>query len=121
MIRLDAHFLEALRLGTTEAQVGRPFPWSLFDRQGRLLVRRGAMLETSAQLVELSRQAAFRLGHEPGIADIKLDSPFFVIGEMMGRLNSLLGVLATGRAEALLPLKQLATAIQVLCAADARR
>ena len=119
MITLDAHFLEALRLGTTEAQVGHPFPWSLFDRKGRLLIRRGTMLETSAQLLELSRQAAFRLKHERDAADVKPDSPFFVIGEMMGRLSSLLGLLATGRAEALPPLQELATAIQVLCAADA--
>lgn len=119
MIRLDAQFLEALRLGETEAQVGRPLPWSLFDSVGRLLMRRGMTVETPAQLAELSRQAAYRLGENTAVAEVKQDNPFFAIAEMMGRLNSVLAALAAGGSDALPPLKALATAIQVMCAADA--
>jgi HD-GYP domain-containing protein (c-di-GMP phosphodiesterase class II) len=120
LIRLNTDFLEALRLGNTEVRVGRPLPWSLFDSVGRLLMRRGMRVETPEQLVALSQKASYRTGDDSGAARREKDkAPFFAIGEMMGRLSSLLSALAEGRADVIAPLKELATAIQVMCAADA--
>lgn len=119
MIRLDPQFLEAMRLGGSDVQVGRPLPWSLFDGAARLLMRRGMIVESPAQLVALSREAVFRLDDHPAAGDDRRDNPFFAIGEMMGRLNSLLTTLAAGGSEALPALEALATSIQAMCAADA--
>lgn len=123
MIKLSDEFKEKIKLGVTEVQVGAPLPWTLFDAEGRLLKRKGAMVENPAVLVSLAKLAMYRLGMEPVAErspEERQKAPFFIIGEMMGRLTDMLRTIAAGQeSNALTRLHALARDIQVMCGKDA--
>lgn len=43
-----------------ELQIGQPVPWALYDQDKRLLLAKGALLETESQLEQLSKRGLFR-------------------------------------------------------------
>lgn len=50
--------LEPVKQG--ELQIGQPVPWALYDQDNRLLLAKGALLETESQLEQLSKRGLFR-------------------------------------------------------------
>lgn len=50
--------LQPVRL--TEIQIGRPLAWTVYDREGRLLLREGAIVESQRQLEGLCESGLFR-------------------------------------------------------------
>src|SRR3569833_3319600 len=81
---------------------GDPMPWSVFDSVGRLLVRKGAMVQSRELLNRLVERGAFRSSGEVRPASQEADrqnSPFFVIGELMARLHTLLYSISTRRGD----------------------
>jgi len=123
IIRLDDEVRALLRTASEPVRVGDPMPWSVFDSVGRLLVRKGAMVQSRELLNRLVERGAFRSSGEVRPASQEADkqnSPFFVIGELMARLHTLLYSIATRRGDnALSVLGEVCTAMQVMCAQDA--
>jgi len=123
VIKLGDESREQIRLGSSEVQVGKPLPWSIFDSERRLFMRKGAVVETPAQLVQLAQHAMYRSGGETNSArsvEERRKAPFFVIGEMMGRLNASLSAIAAKHQNfSIEQFQELCTGIQVMCAEDA--
>src|SRR3569832_1843291 len=123
IIRLDDEVRALLRTASEPVRVGDPMPWSVFDSVGRQMVRKGAMVQSRELLNRLVERGAFRSSGEVRPASQEADkqnSPFFVIGELMARLHTLLYSIATRRGDnALSVLGEVCTAMQVMCAQDA--
>jgi HD-GYP domain-containing protein (c-di-GMP phosphodiesterase class II) len=123
VIKLGDQFREQILQSRGEVRLGKPLPWTIFDNAGRLLMRKGLIVETPAQLMLLAEQAAYRTGDAANpvhTLEERRKAPFFVLGEMMGRLNAALTAIATQQQDSPIErLNQLSTGIQVMCAEDA--
>ncbi len=122
MIKLGDQFREKIRQGNSDVQPGKPLPWTMFDGEGRLLMRKGVILETPEQLAKLVEHAVYRLSDETASRhsmEERRKAPFFIIGEMMGRLNAVLSAIANQQDVSIARLDELSTGIQVMCAEDA--
>ncbi len=128
IIKLDDELHRLVSAGNEHVRVGAGMLWTLFDNQGRLLLRKGALIESEAHLRELLDNAVFRTSgelsnpSEPSAARTEKEprkTAFFVIGELMARLNTILYNIAIRRGDdAARRVNELAIAIQVLCAQD---
>src|SRR3569832_1836009 len=79
IIRLDDEVRALLRTASEPVRVGDPMPWSVFDSVGRLLVRKGAMVQSRELLNRLVERGAFRSSGEVRPASQEADkqnSPF---------------------------------------------
>lgn len=123
MIKLGDELREKIRQGGGDVRVGEPLPWTVFDVEGRLLMRKGAVVESPVQLALLAEHACYRTSGETGTVRSLEDrsrAPFFVIGEMMGQLNTLLAAIAAKEQRfSVEQVKQLSLRIQAMCAEDA--
>src|SRR3569832_2954376 len=102
IIRLDDEVRALLRTASEPVRVGDPMPWSVFDSVGRLLVRKGAMVQSRELLNRLVERGAFRSSGEVRPASQEADkqnSPFFVIGVLLVCLHTLLYSIATRRGD----------------------
>ena len=122
MIELSREQRDMIKTGTAEVQLGKPLPWAIFDAKRRTLLRKGMVIATPAQLALLADQAVYRGDEAPHHTSIeeRNAAPFFIIGEMMGRLSAILQAVA-GRHPDFSPkrLDDLCIAMQVMCAEDA--
>jgi HD-GYP domain-containing protein (c-di-GMP phosphodiesterase class II) len=103
---------------------GMVLPWPVFDAAGRSLLRKGTMIDSPERLALLTEEGVYR-GDEEGergrrTAEDRSRVPFFVIGEWMGRLSTMLHAIAAQSPE-FKPgqLDELCVAMQVMCAEDA--
>lgn len=123
MIKLGDEIREQIRQGHGDFQLGKPLPWTVFDVEGRLLMRKGMVVETSQQLAMLADNAVYRTGgvtNQDDASQVPRKSPFFQIAEMMGRLNTILSAIAVRQPDVSIgSISQLATHIQMMCAEDA--
>jgi len=98
-------------------------PWTVFDARGRSLLRKGIVIDTPQRLALLTEQAVYRGSEgEQSTRAIKDRSgiPFFVIGEWMGRLHTMLRAIAARRLDFnIVHFDELCVAIQLMCAEDA--
>ncbi len=98
-------------------------PWTVFDARGRSLLRKGTMIDTPQRLALLTEQAVYRGSEgEQSTRAVKDRSgiPFFVIGEWMGRLHTMLHDIAAHRQDFnIAQFNELCVAIQLMCAEDA--
>ena len=58
MIKLGDELREKIRQGGGDVRLGQPLPWTVFDVEGRLLMRKGVIVETPMQLALLADHAA---------------------------------------------------------------
>ena len=128
IIKLDDELHKLVSAGSEHVQVGARMPWTVFDAQGRLLLRKGALIQSEEHLRELLDNAAFRTSgdlspapeqHRPTADKERRKTAFFVIGELMARLNTILYNINIHRGDDCVQrLNELSIAIQVLCAQD---
>ena len=115
MIKLD-HELEQLGQGMA-------LPWTVFDAMRRSLLRKGMVIDSPQRLALLTEQAVYRDaegGQAQHSAKDRSGIPFFVIGEWMGRLNTMLHAIAAHSPDFNIgQFHELCVAIQVMCAEDA--
>jgi len=123
MIKLGDELREKIRQGDGDVRLGQALPWTVFDVEGRLLMRKGVVVESPVQLALLAEHAVYRTAGKVApthTVEERRKAPFFVIGEMMGRLNTLLGAIATKHPDfSIEQVKQLSVSIQTMCAEDA--
>lgn len=130
IIKLDDELRNLAAAGGEQPRSGMAIPWTIFDGERRLLLRKGAPIPADTPLRELLAHAVYRTGADGerpardevhhAEQDDASKTTFFVIAELMARLNSLLHDIVDRRAAATLQgLDQLSLAIQVLCARDA--
>lgn len=112
-----------LGLELEQMRQGMPLPWTVFDAKGRSLLRKGMILDSPQRLALLTEQAVYRSdegGKPTQSMEDRSGIPFFVIGEWMGRLNTILHAIAAQRPDfSVGQLDELCVAIQVMCAEDA--
>jgi HD-GYP domain-containing protein (c-di-GMP phosphodiesterase class II) len=115
LIKLS-HELEQLRQGMS-------LPWTVFDAKGRSLLRKGMTIDSPQRLALVAEWSVYRSSDNGDPARSARDHssvPFFVIGEWMGRLNTMLHAIAAHRPDfSIGQLDVLCIAIQVMCAEDA--
>lgn len=49
--------------------VGKPLPWTVFDAEGQVLLRQGAVIHSESQLEQLFERGLFQPSHEPVTAN----------------------------------------------------
>jgi HD-GYP domain-containing protein (c-di-GMP phosphodiesterase class II) len=95
----------------------------VFDRKGRALMGKGTVIDAPGRLAMLRAHAVYRGWGEEKPArssEEQRNAPFFVIGDMMGRLNAMLHAIAARNPDfSLKQLDDLCTAMQMMCAEDA--
>lgn len=114
------------RLGGDQLQVGKPIPFDCFDGQGRLLLKKGLVIDNQRQIDFLLERGLFSMGgsgkaaKDTPVAD-KPPSPFQLLGEIHNRLKLLLANLQDGSATGSFAERALLLAadIQTLCRNDA--
>ena len=106
-----------------QLRLGMILPWTVFDSKRRSLLRKGMSIDTQEQMSLLTDQGVYRSddhGHSARSLQDRSSIPFFVIGEWMGRLNTMLHVIAARVPNfSVAELDDLCVAIQVMCAEDA--
>ena len=106
-----------------QLRIGMILPWTVFDSKRRSLLRKGMSIDTQEQMSLLTDQGVYRSddhGHSARSLQDRSSIPFFVIGEWMGRLNTMLHVIAARVPNfSVAELDDLCVAIQVMCAEDA--
>jgi HD-GYP domain-containing protein (c-di-GMP phosphodiesterase class II) len=114
------------RLSGDQLRVGEPIPFDCYDGQGRLLLKKGLVIDTQRQIDFLLERGLFGMGlpgqtvSDTAIAD-KPASPFQLLNEIHNRLKQLLGSCQESPASGNFGERtlQLATDIQKLCRNDA--
>jgi HD-GYP domain-containing protein (c-di-GMP phosphodiesterase class II) len=98
-------------------------PWTVFDAKGRSLLRKGMVIDSAQRLFQVTEHAVFRSSDHTlhsRTAEERNGVPFFVIGEWMGRLNTMLHAIAAHNPDfSAARFDELCVAIQVMCAEDA--
>jgi HD-GYP domain-containing protein (c-di-GMP phosphodiesterase class II) len=102
---------------------GMALPWTVFDAKGRSLLRKGMVIDTPQRQALLTEQAIYRSAEgiqSTRAAKDRSGIPFFVIGEWMGRLHTMLHAIAAYRPDFnIVHFDELCIAIQGMCAEDA--
>lgn len=123
MIKVGDELREKIRQGSGDVQIGKPLPWAVFDTEGRLVMRKGAIVDSPEQLALLAEQVVYRssdAANQIHSFEEQRKAPFFIIGEMMGRLNTILAAIAVQRQDFMIEqLTELSAGIQAMCAQDA--
>ena len=106
-----------------QIQQGAKLPWTVFDGNGRSLLRQGVTIDSPQRLKVLADKGVYRSNESKEYVRSNLDRksvPFFVIGEWMGRLNTMLNAIAAKDPEFRVGrLYELCNNIQIMCAEDA--
>ena len=114
-----------IKLGRELGQIsqGMTLPWTVFDAKGRSLLRKGTPIDSTERLAQLTQHGVFRSSDHKVHSRTAEDHggvPFFVIGEWMGRLNTMLHAIAAQSPDfSSARFDELCVAIQVMCAEDA--
>ncbi len=122
LIELGDELRDMVRLGSSAIVVGKPLPWSIFDKEGRLLMRKEAVLRNKNELGQLLERGAYRTGgsYIPPSLKHRRRSPFFLVGELMAQLNAVFHAIMEGQRDTILePLHEVCITMQVMCAEDA--
>ena len=106
-----------------ELRLGMTLPWTVFDAKRRSLLRKGMSIDSPERMALLTAQAVYRNddhGKTMRSPQDRSSIPFFIIGEWMGRLNTMLHAIAARNPDFNLgDLDDLCIAMQVMCAEDA--
>lgn len=107
------------RLNESDIGVGQEMPYAVYDVQGKLLLRKGYIIESAYQLRNLMSRGMYRRKAENSRSSGKpldiCDSPFVRLQLISQRLTGLLASLAQGRQGLVAGICRLAKDVQQLC------
>ncbi len=114
---------ELNKINIKEIRVGVALPWAAHDEEGRLLLKKGHIIQSQKQLDGLLARGLYRNAFtsakpEPIKPVVERASPFILIEDFTIRLNSIFIDLESGADEAIDRVLRLTTDIQTVCKED---